>query len=437
MKKMKTMTEGVIWKEILFFAIPLILGNLFQQLYNTVDSIIVGNYVGSNALAAVGSSGAIINLLIGFCIGASTGAGVVISQFYGAKNTEGVRKAVHTTMAIALVAGVLLTVIGITMTPSMLRLMGTPDKVFEQSVIYLQVYFGGSLFSVVYNMSAGNSRRSLVYLMIAAISNIFLDLIMVVGLKLGIVGAALATDISQLISCIFIWGFLIRSEDVYKLKIKEIRCYDHLLSKIIRIGIPTGIQNIVISLSNLIVQTSVNSFGATVMAGFAAYIKIDGFNILPVMSFSMAATTFAGQNIGARKPDRVRKGMYISTVMGAGYSVLTGIMLLIFAPQVIGVFTTNQKVVEYGVYIMRYFCPFYWMLGILHVLGGTIRGTGKTMQAMVVFLVSLCGFRVMWIAGTMAWTRSLGHVMMCYPTSWLLGMLLMLLYVWKGKWMDL
>lgn len=421
MKKMKTMTEGVIWKEILFFAIPLILGNLFQQLYNTVDSIIVGNYVGSNALAAVGSSGAIINLLIGFCIGASTGAGVVISQFYGAKNTEGVRKAVHTTMAIALVAGVLLTVIGITVTPSMLRLMGTPDKVFEQSVIYLQVYFGGSLFSVVYNMSAGvlnavgNSRRSLVYLMIAAISNIFLDLIMVVGLKLGIVGAALATDISQLISCIFIWGFLIRSEDVYKLKIKEIRCYDHLLSKIIRIGIPTGIQNIVISLSNLIVQTSVNSFGATVMA----------------------ATTFAGQNIGARKPDRVRKGMYISTVMGAGYSVLTGIMLLIFAPQVIGVFTTNQKVVEYGVYIMRYFCPFYWMLGILHVLGGTIRGTGKTMQAMVVFLVSLCGFRVIWIAGTMAWTRSLGHVMMCYPTSWLLGMLLMLLYVRKGKWMDL
>ena len=429
MKKMKTMTEGVIWKEILFFAIPLILGNLFQQLYNTVDSIIVGNYVGSNALAAVGSSGAIINLLIGFCIGASTGAGVVISQFYGAKNTEGVRKAVHTTMAIALVAGVLLTVIGITMTPSMLRLMGTPDKVFEQSVIYLQVYFGGSLFSVVYNMSAGvlnavgNSRHSLVYLMIAAISNIFLDLIMVVGLKLGIVGAALATDISQLISCIFIWGFLIRSEDVYKLKIKEIRCYDHLLSKIIRIGIPTGIQNIVISLSNLIVQTSVNSFGATVMAGFAAYIKIDGFNILPVLSI--------------RKPDIVRKGMYISTVMGAGYSVLTGIMLLIFAPQVIGVFTTNQKVVEYGVYIMRYFCPFYWMLGILHVLGGTIRGTGKTMQAMVVFLVSLCGFRVIWIAGTMAWTRSLGHVMMCYPTSWLLGMLLMLLYVRKGKWMDL
>ena len=436
------MTEGVIWKEILFFAIPLILGNLFQQLYNTVDSIIVGNYVGSNALAAVGSSGAIINLLIGFCIGASTGAGVIISQFYGAKNAEGVRKAVHTTMAIALAAGVLLTVIGIAVTPVMLRLMGTPDEVFEQSVVYLQVYFAGSLFSVVYNMSAGilnavgNSRRSLVYLMIAAISNIFLDLIMVVGLKLGIVGAALATDISQLISCIFIWGFLIRSEEVYKLKIREIRCYDHLLSKIIRIGIPTGIQNIVISLSNLIVQASVNSFGATVMAGFAAYIKIDGFNILPVLSISMAATTFAGQNIGAGKADRVRKGMYISTAMGAGYSVITGIVLLIFAPQVIGVFTTNHKVVEYGVYIMKYFCPFYFLLGIMHSLAGTIRGTGKTVPPMVVMLLALCLFRILWIQFVVPHFTSIDIIYVLYPVSWAVGMVLMLIYAWKGNWMP-
>ena len=379
------MTEGVIWKEILFFAIPLILGNLFQQLYNTVDSIIVGNYVGSNALAAVGSSGAIINLLIGFCIGASTGAGVVISQFYGAKNTEGVRKAVHTTMAIALVAGVLLTVIGITVTPSMLRLMGTPDKVFEQSVIYLQVYFGGSLFSVVYNMSAGvlnavgNSRRSLVYLMIAAISNIFLDLIMVVGLKLGIVGAALATDISQLISCIFIWGFLIRSEDVYKLKIKEIRCYDHLLSKIIRIGIPTGIQNIVISLSNFIVQTSVNSFGATVMAGFAAYIKIDGFNILPVLSISMAATTFAGQNIGARKPDRVRKGITSALCIAFIWSTIATILSFVCCDSISYAVTGTSDITILKT-IKQYITinvPFFYVLSILIILRSSLQGIGK------------------------------------------------------------
>lgn len=442
MKKSTVMTEGSIWKKILFFSIPLILGNLFQQLYNTVDSIIVGNYIGSEALAAVGSSGSLINLLIGFCIGASAGAGVVIAQFYGAQDREGVRKAVHTTIAIAIAAGAVLTVVGIVATPILLKAMGTPQEVFDQASIYLKVYFGGILFSVVYNMSAGilnavgNSKRSLVYLMIAATSNIFLDLLFVVVLKMGIVGAAIATDISQLLSCIFIILFLVRSEDVYRVKLKDIRCYDNLLGKILKIGLPTGVQNIVISLSNVIVQSSVNSFGAVAMAGFAAYIKVDGFNILPVLSFSMAATTFVGQNVGAGRLDRVKKGMYVSVAMGIIYTVCTGILLLTFAPQVIGVFTQNGKVVEYGVYIMKFFCPFYWMLGILHVLAGTIRGTGKTMQAMVVFLFSLCIFRVLWIWGAMSVSHKIGGVMLGYPLSWLVGLVMILIYVWKGNWMP-
>ena len=442
MKKSTVMTEGSIWKKILFFSIPLILGNLFQQLYNTVDSIIVGNYIGSEALAAVGSSGSLINLLIGFCIGASAGAGVVIAQFYGAQDREGVRKAVHTTIAIAIAAGAVLTVVGIVATPILLKAMGTPQEVFDQASIYLKVYFGGILFSVVYNMSAGilnavgNSKRSLVYLMIAATSNIFLDLLFVVVLKMGIVGAAIATDISQLLSCIFIILFLVRSEDVYRVKLKDIRCYDNLLGKILKIGLPTGVQNIVISLSNVIVQSSVNSFGAVAMAGFAAYIKVDGFNILPVLSFSMAATTFVGQNVGAGRLDRVKKGMYVSVAMGIIYTVCTGILLLAFAPQVIGVFTQNRKVVEYGVYIMKFFCPFYWMLGILHILAGTIRGTGKTMQAMVVFLFSLCIFRVLWIWGAMSVSHKIGGVMLGYPLSWLVGLVMILIYVWKGNWMP-
>lgn len=442
MKKSTVMTEGSIWKKILFFSIPLILGNLFQQLYNTVDSIIVGNYIGSEALAAVGSSGSLINLLIGFCIGASAGAGVVIAQFYGAQDREGVRKAVHTTIAIAIAAGAVLTVVGIVATPILLKAMGTPQEVFDQASIYLKVYFGGILFSVVYNMSAGilnavgNSKRSLVYLMIAATSNIFLDLLFVVVLKMGIVGAAVATDISQLLSCIFIILFLVRSEDVYRVKLKDIRCYDNLLGKILKIGLPTGVQNIVISLSNVIVQSSVNSFGAVAMAGFAAYIKVDGFNILPVLSFSMAATTFVGQNVGAGRLDRVKKGMYVSVAMGIIYTVCTGILLLTFAPQVIGVFTQNGKVVEYGVYIMKFFCPFYWMLGILHILAGTIRGTGKTMQAMVVFLFSLCIFRVLWIWGAMSVSHKIGGVMLGYPLSWLVGLVMILIYVWKGNWMP-
>lgn len=442
MKKSTVMTEGSIWKKILFFSIPLILGNLFQQLYNTVDSIIVGNYIGSEALAAVGSSGSLINLLIGFCIGASAGAGVVIAQFYGAQDREGVRKAVHTTIAIAIAAGAVLTVVGIVATPILLKAMGTPQEVFDQASIYLKVYFGGILFSVVYNMSAGilnavgNSKRSLVYLMIAATSNIFLDLLFVVVLKMGIVGAAIATDISQLLSCILIILFLVRSEDVYRVKLKDIRCYDNLLGKILKIGLPTGVQNIVISLSNVIVQSSVNSFGAVAMAGFAAYIKVDGFNILPVLSFSMAATTFVGQNVGAGRLDRVKKGMYVSVAMGIIYTVCTGILLLAFAPQVIGVFTQNGKVVEYGVYIMKFFCPFYWMLGILHILAGTIRGTGKTMQAMVVFLFSLCIFRVLWIWGAMSVSHKIGGVMLGYPLSWLVGLVMILIYVWKGNWMP-
>ena len=442
MKKSTVMTEGSIWKKILFFSIPLILGNLFQQLYNTVDSIIVGNYIGSEALAAVGSSGSLINLLIGFCIGASAGAGVVIAQFYGAQDREGVRKAVHTTIAIAIAAGAVLTVVGIVATPILLKVMGTPQEVFDQASIYLKVYFGGILFSVVYNMSAGilnavgNSKRSLVYLMIAATSNIFLDLLFVVVLKMGIVGVAIATDISQLLSCIFIILFLVRSEDVYRVKLKDIRCYDNLLGKILKIGLPTGVQNIVISLSNVIVQSSVNSFGAVAMAGFAAYIKVDGFNILPVLSFSMAATTFVGQNVGAGRLDRVKKGMYVSVAMGIIYTVCTGILLLTFAPQVIGVFTQNGKVVEYGVYIMKFFCPFYWMLGILHILAGTIRGTGKTMQAMVVFLFSLCIFRVLWIWGAMSVSHKIGGVMLGYPLSWLVGLVMIQIYVWKGNWMP-
>lgn len=442
MKKSTVMTEGSIWKKIFFFSIPLILGNLFQQLYNTVDSIIVGNYIGSEALAAVGSSGSLINLLIGFCIGASAGAGVVIAQFYGAQDREGVRKAVHTTIAIAIAAGAVLTVVGIVATPILLKAMGTPQEVFDQASIYLKVYFGGILFSVVYNMSAGilnavgNSKRSLVYLMIAATSNIFLDLLFVVVLKMGIVGVAIATDISQLLSCIFIILFLVRSEDVYRVKLKDIRCYDNLLGKILKIGLPTGVQNIVISLSNVIVQSSVNSFGAVAMAGFAAYIKVDGFNILPVLSFSMAATTFVGQNVGAGRLDRVKKGMYVSVAMGIIYTVCTGILLLTFAPQVIGVFTQNGKVVEYGVYIMKFFCPFYWMLGILHILAGTIRGTGKTMQAMVVFLFSLCIFRVLWIWGAMSVSHKIGGVMLGYPLSWLVGLVMILIYVWKGNWMP-
>lgn len=442
MAKDTIMTEGSIWKKILFFSIPLILGNLFQQLYNTVDSVIVGRFIGSSALAAVSCGGSVINLLIGFCIGASAGAGVVIAQAYGAQDKEGVKKAVHTTIAIAIVAGMIVTVAGIFLIPSMLRLMGTPAEVYQDAVVYLQVYFGGMLFSVIYNMAAGilnavgNSRRSLIYLMVAAISNIFLDLLFVVVFQMGVVGVALATDISQLLSCIFILRFLIRSKESYRVYPKEIKFYPGLPSKIIKIGLPTGIQNIVIALSNVIIQSSINSFGTIVMAGFASYVKIDGFNFLPVMSFSMAATTFTGQNIGGERYDRVKRGMKVSLAMGIGYTICTGILLMVFAPQVMGIFTTSQEVIDCGVYMMKFFCPFYAVLAYIHIMAGTIRGTGKTLPPMLIILFSLCVFRIIWIATAVPKIGELYGLIMVYPLSFGVGAILTTIYAIKGKWMP-
>lgn len=442
MAKDTIMTEGSIWKKILFFSIPLILGNLFQQLYNTVDSVIVGRFIGSSALAAVSCGGSVINLLIGFCIGASAGAGVVIAQAYGAQDKEGVKKAVHTTIAIAIVAGIIVTVAGIFLIPSMLRLMGTPAEVYQDAVVYLQVYFGGMLFSVIYNMAAGilnavgNSRRSLIYLMVAAISNIFLDLLFVVVFQMGVVGVALATDISQLLSCIFILRFLIRSKESYRVYPKEIKFYPGLPSKIIKIGLPTGIQNIVIALSNVIIQSSINSFGTIVMAGFASYVKIDGFNFLPVMSFSMAATTFTGQNIGGERYDRVKRGMKVSLAMGIGYTICTGILLMVFAPQVMGIFTTSQEVIDCGVYMMKFFCPFYAVLAYIHIMAGTIRGTGKTLPPMLIILFSLCVFRIIWIATAVPKIGELYGLIMVYPLSFGVGAILTTIYAIKGKWMP-
>ena len=282
------MTEGSIVKSLLLFALPLIFGNLLQQLYNTADSIIVGNFVGANALAAVGSSGSPIYLLIGFSQGLAVGAGVVVSQFLGAKDHREAQEAVHTSLAIAVIMGLLLTVGGIACGRALLVAMNTPAEVLGDAVTYIRIYFGGVLFSVVYNMTAGilnaagNSRRSLIYLAWASVTNIVLDLVFIVIFRMGVAGAAIATDISQLVSCVLSLRFLIKSTDDCRVIPREIRLHKKMAARIIRVGLPTGIQNMVISFSNVLVQASVNSYGSAAMAGFAAYMKIDGFNILPV-----------------------------------------------------------------------------------------------------------------------------------------------------------
>ena len=435
-KKTRLMTEGSIWKSILLFSVPLILGNLLQQLYNTADSIIVGNFVGSNALAAVGSSGSPIFLLIGFSQGIAVGAGVVVAQYLGAKDREDAQRAVHTALALAVLLGLILTIGGILVSRALLTAMDTPAEVLEDAVTYIQIYFGGVLFSVVYNMAAGilnaagNSQRSLLYLGIASGTNILLDLVLIAGLRMGVAGAAIATDISQLVSCVLALRFLMQVQDDYRVTAREIRVHGKMAVRIIKVGLPTGIQNMVISLSNILVQASVNGYGAAAMAGFAAYMKVDGFNILPIMSFSMAATTFVGQNFGAGKLDRVKKSLWVV------YTILTGVLLLAFQDPIMHLFTHEEDVVAFGCTAMHYFCPFYWELSILHGLAGTVRGTGKTIPPMVVLLVSLCVFRIGWIQWVLPFFSSIDGIFLLYPVSWGLGALMMVGYAWKANWLE-
>ena len=441
-KKTRLMTEGGIFKNLLLFAVPLILGNLLQQLYNTADSIIVGNFLGSNALAAVGSSGSPIFLLIGFSQGVAVGAGVVVAQYLGAKDREDAQIAVHTSLAIAAILGVVLTVGGILVCRSLLVWMNTPEEVLGDAVTYMKLYFGGVLFSVVYNMAAGilnaagNSQRSLIYLGCASITNIILDLVLIAGLRMGVEGAAIATDISQLVSCVLSLRFLMRTPDDCQVTLSKIRLHKKMAARIIRVGLPTGIQNMVISFSNVLVQASVNSYGAAAMAGFAAYMKIDGFNILPVSSISMAATTFVGQNYGAGRLDRVKRSVWVTLAIGVIYTLCTGAALLAGQDAILHLFTADEAVVTYGKLAMRWFCPFYFLLSILHGLAGAVRGTGASIPPMVVLLVSLCLFRVVWIQFLLPFFSGIEGVFILYPVSWGLGALLMILYAWKGKWME-
>lgn len=433
------MTEGVIWKKILLFSIPLILGNLLQQMYNTVDSVIVGNYVGSNALAAVGASTFLISLLIAFSMGASTGAGIVVSQFLGAGNRKGINISVHTALAISVVLGLFLSIVGIVFSPQILTLMGTPEEVMPDSVIYLKIYSGGLVFNIIYNMAAGilnaagNSKRPLVYLGIASVLNIFLDLLFIDVMNMGIAGAAIATNISQIVSCVLILFFLIKVPESYQVTLKKIKIHKETALKIIKVGLPAGIQNTVISFSNVLVQSSVNTFGADAMAGFGVYMKIDGFNILPVMSFSMAMTTFAGQNYGAGKIDRIKEGTKTTIIMGVIYAVFTSVVILYFSHSLIGFFTKNEEVINYGVRAMKYFCPFYFLLSFMQTLAGTLRGVGKTLPPMIILLIALCFFRILWLQTALPLFNSIEGIYILYPVSWLLGTILMILYTKKSN----
>lgn len=432
------MTEGSIWKPIIYFSIPMLLSNVFQQLYNSVDSIIVGRYVGSDALAAVGSSSSIINLLVGFFMGLSLGSGVIISQSYGANDKDSVEKAVHTSISMTVIAGILLTVVGVYFTPLILKLMGTPDSVFKESVVYLRIYFYGIITVMLYNVggailrAVGDSKTPLYVLIFSSILNIILDIIFVKYLSWGISGAAWATIISQGLSAVLVLIILAKSDKIYKLSIKKLTLYKKSLEKIVSIGLPSAFQNAAISLSNVIIQGSINSFGALAMAGCSSYQKVEGFALMPIMSFSMAISTFVGQNVGANRYDRVLKGTKYTMIMSIISIISISIVMYIFSPSIISIFSSDPEVIEFGVKMQRTIVPFYFLLTITHIISGMLRGIGKTLIPSLSMIFGWCLLRMIWITVALNINHNIKLVFIAYPITWSVSTIILIIYLIKS-----
>ena len=440
--RQRSLTEGSIWKGILLFALPVFLGNVFQQLYNAFDAWCVGNYIGDDALAAVSSSGSLIFMMVSFFNGVSMGAGVVIARAFGAKQHEDMRKAIHTAIAFGLVTGAILTVAGVALTPTILRWMGTPADVLPQSISYFRYYFCGALFVVMYNIfvgilhAVGDSRHPLYYLIISAMVNIVLDLLFVAGLGLGVGSAAIATTISQGISALLCFIHLLRTKEVYKVHLKEIRFHKKSLVDIVRYGLPSGVQNSVIALANVVVQSNINSFGKAAMAGCGSYSKLEGFVFLPVTCFTQALSTFVGQNLGAGKHDRVKKGAAFGITCCCLMAECIGVVSYWLAPHLIGFFSETQEAINFGVSHMRTICLFYFLLAFSHSIASVMRGAGKATVPMFTMLGCWCLFRVSYITVAVKLVNQLTTVSWAYPITWTLSSIVFLIYFLKADWIH-
>lgn len=423
------MTEGSISKKIITFAFPLFIGNLFQQLYNTFDSLIVGNYIGSNALAAVSSAGNLIFLITGFFIGLSVGSGVVISTYLGANKKLHVKLSVHTTIALGLLSSILMTLIGTLFAKQALILMNTPSNVLRESIIYFKIYFLGAFGMVMYNtfvsilQAAGDSKNPLIYLIISSIINIILDLLFVKVFHYGVGAIAFATTISQFISAFLALNRLLKSDSLVKLYIKDIRFNPFMVHKILKIGLPSAMQNSIIGFANVIVQSFVNYFGPMAIAGIGAYSKIEGFAFLPITSFAMALTTFVGQNLGAKKMDRVKKGTIFCMSCSVIIAEIIGLIMFIFSDTLIEFFDSTPKVIYYGSQRSKICSIFFFLLAFSHVSAAYFRGMGKSMTPMFVMLICWCIIRVMILIISSYIRPSIYTTHFVYPITWFLSSL--------------
>ncbi len=436
------MTEGPIWKKIITFAFPLFLGNLFQQLYNTADSLIVGNFLGSDALAAVSSSGSLIFLMVGFFNGIAMGAGVVVARYYGARQIEHVQRAIHTDIAFGLSAGAALTVIGLLLAPRLLVWMGTPAEVMPNSVLYFRIYFCGSLAFVMYNVlvgilqSIGDSRHPLYYLIISSLINIALDLLFVGVFRFGVGSAALATIISQFTSAMLCLRRLLHSPEDYRVSLRKIRFDSVMLKQIIHNGLPSGIQNSIISLANVVVQSNINSFGKLAMAGCGAYSKIEGFGFLPVTCFSMSLMTFVSQNLGAKQYDRAKKGARFGILCSISLAEIIGVCIYFLSPYLIAAFNNDPDVVAFGVQQAHTVTLFYFLLAFSHCVAGIMRGAGKAVVPMYTMMVCWCIIRVTYITVAVRFFPVIRTVFWAYPLTWTLSSIVFLTYFLKADWIH-
>ena len=433
------LTEGSILGKLFGFAVPLFLGNLFQQLYNTCDSLIVGNFVGSEALAAVSSSGSLIFLLVGLFNGIAMGAGVVIARYFGAREPEHLRRAIHATVFFGIVAGLALTALGILLTPLLLRWMGTPESVLPQSIIYFRVYFAGALAVVLYNVAVGilqavgDSKHPLYYLMISSGVNVVLDLLFVAVLGFGVGAAALATTIAQSLSAVLAFYRLTRPGTEYQIIWRQVRMDAPMLKRILAIGLPSGIQNSIISLANVIVQSNINQFGPHAMAGCGVYFKIEGFGFLPITCFAMALSTFVSQNLGAGKTERVRKGSIYGTLCSIGIAELVGVIVCTTAPWLMAAFNRDPDVIGFGVQQAHIETLFWCLLGLSHCCAGILRGAGKAKVSMIVMLLCWCAIRITYITITVSIIPDIRVVFWAYPITWTLSGIMFMGY-FKTQW---
>ncbi len=429
------MTQGSVVGHLVRFAVPLLLGNLFQQLYNTVDLWVVGKFVSNEAYSAVGTVTPIIIMLIGFFMGLASGAGVVISQYYGAKKYDLVRKTVHTSIVMTLALGVVLSILGILIIPTMLDLMNTDPQAVPEAATYLTIYFAGAMGLLLYNMGSGilravgDSKRPFYFLVVSALLNIALDLLFVIGFGMKVEGVAYATILSQGVSAALILLVLARGEDCVRLRWKDLRADRRILRQIIRIGVPSALQMAITSFSNVFVQSYINFFGLDCMSGWTTYSKLDQFIILPVQSLGLAATTFVGQNLGTDQVERAKKGTRDAFFLSVGITVVISAAAIVFAPWLVAFFNNKPEVVEYGTLFLRHMCPCYVLICVNQVYSGSLRGAGISQPPTYIMLASFVVFRQIYLYIMAHYiSNTILPIAMGYPAGWLVCSVLTLIY---------